>query len=104
MDRMSSKDTGGCLPGEEIVKQGLADLASGSLTESALVLLVAGPRLRRLGLAIPDQPPGGPFEHALYETIEQRLGPAAHSHYNGLIRRIVSYARALEREQSSCPS
>jgi hypothetical protein len=32
--------------------------------------------------------------------LEQRLGAAAHSYYNSLIRRIVSFARALEREQS----
>ena len=40
-----------------------------------------------------------PYEHQLYARLAERLGTAAHSHYNGLIRRIVSYAHALEQEQ-----
>src|SRR6266568_672727 len=35
----------------------------------------------------------------LYAHFEERLGNGAHSYYNSLIRRIVSYAHALEREQ-----
>jgi hypothetical protein len=50
----------------------------------------------------PVQEPGcsGLYEQKLYERLEQRLGTAAHSYYYSLIRRIVSYAHALEREQS----
>ena len=36
----------------------------------------------------------------LYARLAERLGDAAHSHCNSLIRRIVSYARVLEQEQS----
>jgi hypothetical protein len=32
--------------------------------------------------------------------LEERLGNGAHSYYNSLIRRIVSFAHALEREKS----
>lgn len=32
--------------------------------------------------------------------LERRLGAGAFSYYNSLIRRIVSYARGLEHEQS----
>ena len=88
------------LPGEELVRQGLADLAKGEITESALLVLVASPRLRRLGINVPDANVTRPYEDRLYELLGKRLGNAAHSHYNSLIRRIVSYARALEREQS----
>jgi hypothetical protein len=56
--------------------------------------------LRRLGIAVPEWPTQRPFEHQLYERIENRMGPAAHSSYNGLIRRIASYARILERERA----
>jgi hypothetical protein len=63
-------------------------------------LLIAGPRLRRLGVRVPERPTSQPWEHLLYERLEQRLCSAAHSHYNSLIRRVVSYARALEREKS----
>lgn len=46
----------------------------------------------------PDLP--RPYEHRLYELIEKRLGDEAQSYYNSLIRRIVSYARSVDRELS----
>jgi hypothetical protein len=88
------------LPGAELVQQGLSDLHRNELSDCALLVLIAGPRLKRLGIHIPDQSFPRPYEHRLYERLDQRLGVGAHSHYNSLIRRIVSYARALEREQS----
>ncbi len=89
------------LPGEDLLKQGLADLGQGDLSESALLVLIASPRLKALGIAIPDVSCPRPYEHRLYEKIEQRLGPGAHSYYNSLLRRIVSYAHALEHERSA---
>lgn len=88
------------LPGEELVRQGLADLLQGRETDCSLLLLIAAPRLRALGLDIPERSSKVPFEHLLYARLDGRLGDAAHSHYNSLIRRIVSYSRALERERS----
>jgi hypothetical protein len=88
------------LPGEELVEQGLADLARGEISDAALLVLIAGPRLRRLGIAVPERRSERPFEHQLYERIEERMGSAAHSYYNGLIRRMTSYARILERERT----
>ena len=88
------------LPGEELVEQGLADLAHGRVTDCSLLVLIAAPRLQRLGIEIPDLALPRPYEHQLYARLAERLGTAAHSHYNSLIRRIVSYARALEQEQS----
>jgi hypothetical protein len=91
------------LPGGELVQQGLADLAAGRLTELALLVLIAAPRLKRLGIQVPDHARPLPYEHELYARLDQRLGTAAHSYYNSLIRRIVSYTRALEHERSrSC--
>ena len=87
-------------PGEDLVEQGLADLARGENSEAALLMLIVGPRLKRLGIAVPDRRAEKPFEHQLYERIEERMGKAAHSYYNGLIRRMTSYARILEREFS----
>jgi hypothetical protein len=97
---VSSNESEGLLPGEDLVTEGLADLARGILSECALLVLVAGPRLRGLGIQVPEWSLEEPFEHALYSRIEERLGSGAHSYYNSLIRRIVSYAQALEREQS----
>ncbi len=88
------------IPGEELVSQGLDDLRNGVATELSLLVLIAAPRLKRLGISVPEIPSTSPFEHQLYSRLEERLGLAAHSYYNSLIRRIVSYARALEREQS----
>jgi hypothetical protein len=88
------------LPGQELVEQGLADLAQDRITDCALLLLIAAPRLRRLGIEVPDRHFSGPCEHLLYARLDDRLGTAAHSYYNSLLRRIVSYARALERERS----
>jgi hypothetical protein len=88
------------LPGQELVEQGLADLAQRQETDNSLLVLIAGPQLRRLGFEIPERPSSTPYEHQLYTRLEDRLGHGAHSFYNSLIRRIVSYTRALEHEQS----
>ena len=83
-----------------LVEQGLADLSQDRETDCSLLVLIAAPRLKRLGIEIPDPAVSRPYEHQLYERLAERLGTAAHSHYNSLIRRVVSYARALEQEQS----
>lgn len=87
------------LPREDLVREGLNDLAQNRITEYALLVLVAAPRLQGLGLSVPERQSAEPFEHQLYTLLEERLRAGAHSHYNSLIRRIVSYARGLERER-----
>jgi hypothetical protein len=87
------------LPGEELVQQGLTDLAQNRMTDCSLLVLIAAPRLKRLGIQVAERPFPKPYEHQLYARLAERLGAAAHSHYNGLIRRIVSYAHGLERER-----
>jgi len=47
----------------------------------------------------PSRPVHCPF-HATARVERRQPGAAAHSHYNSLIRRVVSFAHALEREQS----
>lgn len=88
------------LPGADLVAQGLADLVRGEVTDYSLLVLIAAPRLRRLGIAIPERMFPEPCEHLLYSRLEERFGRDAHSRYNSLIRRIVSYSQALEREKS----
>jgi hypothetical protein len=105
---MNRKPHHASLPGEDLVETGLADLAQGQVSDCSLLLSIAAPRLRRLGIPVPPvqnsecgvRNSGQPYEHQLYVRLEERLGAAAHSHYNSLIRRIVSYARSLERERS----
>ena len=84
----------GDLPGHELVRAGLADLAAGQETEAALLVAMAAPRLRALGFEVP---PGGGEQpsHLLYELLT-RTGRGAHSRYNALVGRMVSFARAAE--------
>lgn len=91
------------LPGAEFVRQGLADLDRNMLTESALLILVAAPRLTALGIPVktPQPLPSEPLEHALYALLEDQFGAGAYTRYNSLIRRMVSFARALEREKGN---
>ena len=87
------------LAGEELVEQGLADLAGNRVSDYSLLVLIAAPRLKSVGIQVPDSNFPRPYEHELFARLELRLGTDAHSYYNSLIRRIVSYERALEREQ-----
>ena len=88
------------LPGEEIVRCGMADLHAGKRTESVLLMLVAGPKLRRLGIDVPESNDvAPPYEHRLYEYLGEKYGISAYRRYNALIRRIVSFAQALEHRR-----
>src|SRR5689334_7326524 len=97
---MATKTREAALPGEELVKEGLADLLQARETDCSLLVLIAAPRLRALGVDVPERPSRVPFEHQLYARLNERLGDAAHSYYNSLIRRIVSYTHAIERERN----
>ena len=56
---------------------------------------MAAPRLRRLGFDLPEPALCENPSHRLYALLELD-GPGAHSRYNALVRRIVSFARAAE--------
>lgn len=89
------------LPGGTLVEAGLRDLAGGAETPEALLVSIGAPRLRRLGLAVPralDSP-----EHRLYAMLESSGVASAHSRYNALIRRLVSFEHALECAVPSTP-
>jgi hypothetical protein len=81
------------LPGGELVGEGLRDLAEGRETVAALLLQVGAPRLGRLGLSIPTHTNA---EHRLYTRLASDDPLTAHSRYNALIRRLVSFERAAE--------
>ena len=82
------------LPGEELVERGLRDLAAGVESIEALLVSIGAPRLRRLGLNI--EPLAAP-EARLYRLLADTNGNAAHSRYNALVRRLVSFERAAVR-------
>lgn len=83
------------LPGEDLIEAGLQDLHAGRETIAALLVAIGSPRLRRLGLALPEQLPQNP-EHRLYALLSEDDPDSAHSRYNAFIRKLVSYERAAE--------
>ncbi len=82
-------------PGQEMIEQGVDDLANGRETVESLLVQIGGPRLRRLGFNIPESVGELP-EHRLYKLLATENSDAAHSKYNALIRRLVSFERASE--------
>jgi hypothetical protein len=84
-------------PGDELVEAGLADLARGRRTVESLLLVAAGPRLARVGVVLPKHE----FDTSgreLYALLEAELGRRAHSRYNALQRRIISYCSARTQD------
>lgn len=82
-------------PGEELIEQGIRDLAKGLETIPSLLVSIGSPRLRRLGLAIPASTFASP-EHRLYQMLWVQDPGSSHSKYNAFIRRLVSFERASE--------
>jgi hypothetical protein len=82
-------------PGGDLVQEGLADLARGAETVPALLVSIGAPRLRRLGLPVPETAVPSP-EHRLYEKLAESDPDSAHSRYNALVRRLVSFENAAE--------
>jgi hypothetical protein len=88
------------LAGEELVRYGIEELRARKRTESALLMLVAGPRLRGLGIDVHEPHDiAPPYEHRLYEYLAEKYGDSAYRRYNAMIRRIVSFARAMEHRK-----
>jgi hypothetical protein len=81
------------LPGGDLIAQGLEDLAARRETVEALLTAIGAPRLRRLGFDVPEV---ADAEHKLYELLAKDDSDSAHSRYNALIRRLVSFERAAE--------
>jgi hypothetical protein len=86
------------IPGSDIVSKGLEDIRNQRITAYSLLLQVAAPRLKRLGIDIPilpgiKNPEEVPYEHQLYELIK---GAGGHGLYNALVSRVASFASALE--------
>jgi hypothetical protein len=81
------------LPGEDLVHEGLRDLARGVETPAALLVSIGAPRLRRLGIGVPVTLPSP--EHRLYALLSGSGADSAHGRYNALLRRLVSFERAL---------
>jgi hypothetical protein len=82
------------LPGAELVEKGLSDLADGVETAESLLVSIGSPRLRGLGYHVAS--PFAEPEERLYALLARDDPDGAHSRYNGLVRRLVSFERAAE--------
>ena len=82
------------LPGGDLIKSGLSDLANGKNTVPALLVSIGSPRLETLGIHVLHPLPSP--EKELYRQLSMDNSDAAHSRYNALIRRLVSFERAYE--------
>ncbi len=83
------------LPGADLIASGLKDLREGRETIGALLVAIGAPRLRNIGLDLPEKLPDNP-EHRLYNLLAKDDSDSAHSRYNAYLRRLVSYERAAE--------
>jgi hypothetical protein len=82
------------LPGADLIRAGLRDLAAGEESVPALLVLIGAPRLRALGFDVVDSPYFP--EDRLYAKLAESHGDGAHSQYNALIRLLVSFESAAE--------
>jgi hypothetical protein len=90
MARVDRRD----LPGQDLIDEGLRDLAAHVESIPALLVSIGAPRLTRLGLTVPAPIPSP--EHRLYARLRADDPDAAHSRFNALVRRLVSFERAAE--------
>jgi hypothetical protein len=82
------------LPANDLITSGIEDLRSNRETIAALLVAIGAPKLRSLGLEVPKDLPANP-EHRLYDLLSATKPDSAHSKYNALIRRLVSFERAV---------
>jgi hypothetical protein len=82
------------LPANDLIVAGLEDLGHRRETIAALLVAIGAPKLRFLGLQVPELLPSNP-EHRLYDLLSATNPDTAHSKYNALIRKLVSFERAI---------
>ncbi|MGH3104098.1 MAG: hypothetical protein ACRDN6_08385 [Gaiellaceae bacterium] len=94
MNNRASEASIAALPGAELITAGIEDLARGVESLEALLVSIGAPRLARLGFQVSSPLPSP--ELRLYELLREDDADAAHSRYNALVRRLVSFERAAE--------
>jgi len=85
------------LPGADLIARGIADLERGATSAEALLVRIGARRLESAGVELPPLAPlAEPAELALYRLLAEQGSDDAHSRYNALVRRLVSFEHALE--------
>jgi hypothetical protein len=80
------------VPGADLVERGIDDLGHERDSVEALLVSIGAPRLAMAGISVPAPIPSP--EHKLYARLAKEKANGAHSSYNALIRRLVSFERA----------
>ena len=82
-------------PGRDLIKKGLADLGDGRETIESLLVSIGAPRLASAGVSVPARTFPDP-ERRLYDRLAAEDSNSAHSRYNALVRRLVSFENVIE--------
>lgn len=93
---MKTDDLIAGLPGEAMVRRGLADYRAGLCTAEALLVQIARPRLSSCGLLPPISNSMDEHELQLYRLLKAQGGDA-YARYNALLGELVSFEMALDR-------
>ena len=84
------------LPGEDLVRRGLADYPAGRCSAESFLVQIARPRLENCGLLLPESGALHEPELELYRLLRQQDGDA-YARYNALLGELVSFENALDR-------
>jgi hypothetical protein len=84
------------LPGGERMLQGLQDWREGRTTVNSCLVAIAFGKFRAAGL-VSGEAPFPEAELVLYDLLKKE-GHNAYGRYNSLIRKLVSFGRALTRK------
>ena len=78
------------LPGANLIRKGLLDLARGRVSNEALLVEISASRLRSLGFEVAPARRDSP-EHELFLRLSAEDPDRAHSRYKALLRRLASF-------------
>ena len=84
------------LPGEDLVRRGLADYKDGRRSIESYLVRIARPRLENCGLLAPGNADELELELELYRLLRQQGGDA-YARYNALLGELSSFENALDR-------
>lgn len=88
------------LPGSERILEGLRDYHSGRQSIPACLVRMARPRLIRAGLMSACLPFDDGAELELYQLLSSSGDRRSFSHYNALVRELISFEHALDHRLS----
>lgn len=84
------------LPGYEIYQKGIADMESGRESSEAYAVAIGALRLRAASIPVPESAFSFHEPHLELYRYLKKQGGDAHSEYNSLMRRLVSFEASCE--------